>query len=59
MLIVAPDAKFVPVIETDVPPAVVPVLGEMFEIAGGLIDPPPDLGMIVVSFLSAPGEVLR
>jgi hypothetical protein len=35
MVTVAPDMKFVPVIVTDVPPAVVPEVGEMLVIVGG------------------------
>jgi hypothetical protein len=35
MVTVAPDMKFVPVIVTDVPPAVVPEVGEMLVTVGG------------------------
>ena len=55
----APEEKFVPVIETDVPPDVLPLPGEIDVTVGAPFAPPPDFGKIVVSFLSAPGEALR
>jgi hypothetical protein len=61
ILTVAPETKFVPEIVTDVPPAVLPELGVIEEIVGaGCVLPPPpsDLGRIVLSFLSAPGDAL-
>jgi hypothetical protein len=56
---VAPGAKFVPVIVTDVPPAVDPGLGKTDVIVGGCGCgvPPPDAGNTVLSFFKAPGEV--
>ena len=58
---VAPEAKFVPVIVTDVPPAVDPGLGKTDVIVGGCGDgvPPLDAGNTVLSFFKAPGEVNR
>ena len=56
---VAPATKFVPVIVTDVPPAVVPVFGEIDVTVGAPLPPPPDFGKIVESFFSAPGAVFR
>ena len=57
---VAPLTKFVPVIVTEVPPAVVPELGVMLLTFGaGLPPPPPLFGRIVVSFFNAPGAVFR
>ena len=56
---VAPSTKFVPVIVTDVPPAVVPVFGETDVTVGAPLPPPPDFGKIVVSFFSAPGAVFK
>src|SRR6185436_8032896 len=56
---VAPALKFVPVILTDVPPTVDPVLGETDVNVGGCGCgvPPPDAGKTVLSFFKAPGEV--
>jgi hypothetical protein len=56
---VAPETKAVPVIETDVPPLVLPVLGEIETTDGAGVPTPPDFGRIVVSFFNAPGDVLR
>ena len=55
---VAPEVKFVPVIVTDVPPAVDPELGETDVNVGGCgcCVPPPDAGKTVLSFFKAPGE---
>ena len=58
---VAPEAKFVPVIVTELPPAVDPGLGKTDVIVGGCAggggEPPPDDGNTVLSFFKAPGEV--
>ena len=61
-VIVAPEEKFVPVMLTDVPPAVVPELGETDVTVGGCCcggGGPPDSGKMVVSFFSAPGELCK
>ena len=61
-VMVAPDEKFVPVMFTDVPPAVVPELGETDVTVGGCCGGGgglPDSGRIVVSFFSAPGELCK
>ena len=56
---VAPVAKFVPVIVTEVPPAVGPEVGETDVTVGGCGAgvPPPEGGKTVLSFFKAPGEV--
>ena len=56
---VAPALKFVPLILTDVPPAVDPELGETDVNVGGCGCgvPPPDAGRTVLSFFKAPGDV--
>jgi hypothetical protein len=56
---VAPETKFVPVIVTEVPPAVGPELGETDVNVGGCGGggPPPEAGNTVLSFFKAPGEV--
>ena len=60
MLTVAPLAKFVPVMVTDVPPAVVPVFGEpLLTVGAGLPPRPPLFARIVVSFFNAPGALAR
>ena len=58
-LTVAPALKFVPVIVTEVPPAVGPEFGETDVKVGGcgVGVPPPEAGKIVLSFFNAPGEV--
>jgi hypothetical protein len=58
-LTVAPALKFVPVIATDVPPAVGPEFGDNDVSVGGCGAgvPPPDAGKIVLSFFKAPGAV--
>jgi hypothetical protein len=60
-LTVAPERKFAPVIVTEVPPAVLPVFGDMDVTVGAAVPPPlpSDLARIVVSFLSAPGELFK
>ena len=55
---VAPAAKFAPLMVVDVPPAVVPVFGEMVLIEGGGA-PPPCFGKIVLSFFNAPGAEFK
>ena len=57
-LTVAPAAKFAPLMVVDVPPAVVPVFGEMVLIEGGGA-PPPCFGKIVLSFFNAPGAEFK
>ena len=58
-LTVALGLKFVPVIVTEVPPAVGPEFGETDVKVGGcgVGEPPPEAGKIVLSFFNAPGEV--
>jgi hypothetical protein len=61
---VAPAAKFVPVIATEVPPLVGPAFGEIALTVGAAPEggggaPPLDFGRIVVSFFNAPGELVR
>jgi len=58
-LTVAPELKFVPVIVTEVPPAVGPEFGEIDVKVGGCGGgvPPPDAGKTVLSFFKAPGDV--
>jgi hypothetical protein len=59
-LTLAPEAKPVPVIVTEVPPPVGPVLGEIEVTVGAAAPPPPlDRARIVLSSSSEPGEVLR
>jgi hypothetical protein len=57
----APDRKFEPVMVMEVPPAVVPELGEIAVIAGpgGGGVAPPDFGNIVLSFFVAPGDPVK
>jgi hypothetical protein len=56
----APARKFVPVMVTEVPPLVVPVLGDTEVTVGGCGGGgPPDFGNIVLSFLRAPGDVCK
>jgi hypothetical protein len=56
---VAPEAKPDPVMVTDVPPPVGPEFGDTPAIVGAGAGPPPERARIVLSFLNAPGEVLR
>jgi hypothetical protein len=58
-LTVAPAKNPVPVIVTEVLPAVVPVSGDTEEMVGGGAGSPPLLARIVVSFLVGPGALLR
>jgi hypothetical protein len=59
---VAPEAKLLPAIVTEVPPLVGPEFGEMELTAGagcGGGPPPDDAGNTVLSFFSAPGELFK
>jgi hypothetical protein len=58
-LTVAPGANPVPEIVTEVPPLVVPDVGEIVATVGAGAVPPPERVRIVLSSLKAPGEVLR